>query len=67
MLLGDVIVGFRDFLRQHQPIVLHSLGLTQFLKSLWPQHFAEGIRCIYGSIYEHVRNVNTAAGKLGVQ
>ena len=57
MLVRNVVIGFRNFLRQQQA-VCSPARFAQFLKCLSPQHLAERIWRINRAIHQDVRNMD---------
>ena len=67
MLLGEVQISFRDFFRQHKPVIFLAAALSQRLKLFCTEHFSKRVRCVNGAVYENVGNVNALGAKFRIQ
>ena len=67
VLLMNVEVRIGNTFRQHQPVVFHALGFSQFLKLFCAKHFTKRIRGIYRAINDDMRHVDAFGRKLGIQ
>ena len=67
MLVCQVEISLRHFLRQQQAVMLQSLFFAQRLKLLLSQHLAQCVWRINGTVNQDVRNVDVLIRELRVQ
>lgn len=66
MLVGNVEIRVGNMFRQKQSI-LATKALFELCEPVLPKHFAQRIWCIYRSINDNMRNVDTLRRKLGIE
>ena len=65
--MGNVEIGFSDFSRQQQAVVLHAPVLPELLVPLGSEHLAQRVRGVHGAVDQDVSDMDTPARILGIE